>query len=170
MDLRKINATAYLPVSLILPVWNMLEEDLKERNSRAMPVFNHFSKYLVRGYTNTNGVVIPPKWGPEMWSVYGKVLEGRTRTTDKLEAWHRRLQAIICRPHPDFNTFVQTLCEEWIFIKTNIKKHLAQLEAFEVARKPLLDREERIKRIVFNMATYRGPIEYLEAIARATKC
>ena len=100
-----------------------------------MPVFDHFSKYLVRGYTNSKGEQVPPKWGPQMWSVYGKVLENRTRNTDKLEAWHRRLQAIILRPHPDMDTFVRTLCEEWIFINTNIKKHLAKLETFDVAKK-----------------------------------
>ena len=52
LDRRKINAMAYTPVSLFQPVWTMLESDLKERNSKAMPVFNHFDKYLVRGYTN----------------------------------------------------------------------------------------------------------------------
>ena len=72
----------YLPVSLILPVWNLLEKDLKERNSKAMPVFAHFDKYLVRGYTNSKSDLVPPKWGPQMWSVYGKVLEERTRTTE----------------------------------------------------------------------------------------
>ena len=104
-----------------------------------------------------------------MWSVYGKVLESRTRTTDKLEAWHRRLQAIILRPHQDMDTFVRTLCEEWIFINTNIKKHLAKLETFDVAKKTFHDREHRISRIVFNMPSFHGHLEYLEAIARATK-
>lgn len=169
MDVRKINAMSYLPVHLIQRVWNLLEKDLKDRKSRSLPVFDHFSKYLVRGYTNSRGQEVPPKWGPEMWSVYGKVLENRTRTTDKLEAWHRRLQAIILRPHPDMDTFVLTLCEEWIFIKTNIKKHLAKMETFDITRKPLKDREERISRIVFNMPSFHGPLEYLESIARATK-
>ena len=52
----------------------------------------------------------------------------------------------------------------------NIKKHLTKLEVFEVSKKSLLQREEWIKRVVFNMATFRGLVEYLEAIARATKC
>ena len=86
MDVRKINAMSYLPVHLIQRVWNLLEKDLKSRKSRSLPVFDHFSKYLVRGYTNSRGQEVPPKWGPEMWSVYRKVLENRTRTTDKLEA------------------------------------------------------------------------------------
>ena len=163
MDVRKINAMSYLPVHLIQRVWNLLEKDLKDRKSRSLPVFDHFSKYLVRGYTNSRGQEVPPKWGPEMWSVYGKVLENRTRTTDKLEAWHRRLQAIILRPHSDMDTFVLTLSEEWIFIKTNIKKHLAKMETFDITRKPLKDREERISRIVFNMPSFHGPLEYLES-------
>ena len=56
------------------------------RGNSVMPVFNHFDKYLVRGYTNAAGHHVPPRWGPEMWSVYKKVLENQTRTTDKLEA------------------------------------------------------------------------------------
>ena len=47
---------------------------------------------------------------------------------------------------------------------------MAKLKNFEVAKKTMLDREDRIRRIVFNMSAYHGPIEYLEAIARATKC
>ena len=170
MDLRKINAMSYLPVQLIPQVWKLLEKDLKDRSSKSLPVFDHFSKYLVLGYTNSKGDQVPPKWGPQMWSVYGKVLENRTRTTDKLEAWHRRLQAIILRPHPDMDTFVRTLCEEWIFIKMNIKKHLAKLDTFDVAKKSFHDREHRISRIVFNMPSFHGSLEYLEAIARVTKC
>jgi hypothetical protein len=64
---------------------------------------------------------------------------------------------------------VRTLCDEWIFIKTNIKKHLAKLKTFDVAMKTFHDRERRISRIVFNMPSFYGPFEYLEAIARATK-
>ena len=94
--------------------------DLPNIKITTRALFNCFDKYLVRGYTNAAGVHVPPKWGPEMWSVYSKVLEERTRTTDKPEAWHRRLQEIIVRPHPDFDTFLKVLCEEWIFIKTNI--------------------------------------------------
>ena len=52
----------------------------------------------------------------------------------------------------------------------NIKKHLAKLEGFEVSKKSLLQKEDRIERVVFNVATFRGPVEYLEAFARATKC
>ena len=46
--------------------------------------------------------------------------------TDKLEAWHRRLQEIIFRPHPDFDTFLKVICEEWIFIKTTLRKTEAE--------------------------------------------
>ena len=49
MDIRKINAMSYLPVHLIPQVWNLLEKDLKDRRSKGLPVFDHFSKYLVRG-------------------------------------------------------------------------------------------------------------------------
>ena len=52
----------------------------------------------------------------------------------------------------------------------NTKKHMAKLSVIELIKKSLLEREERINRVVFNMATFRGPVEYLEAIARATKC
>ena len=39
LDRRKIDAMAYIPVSLFQGVWTMLETDLKERSSRAKPVF-----------------------------------------------------------------------------------------------------------------------------------
>ena len=55
------------------------------------------------------------------------------------------------RPHPDFDTFPKVICEEWIFIKTQIKKHLAKLKTFKVAKKAMVEKEERINRIVFKM-------------------
>jgi hypothetical protein len=53
-------------------------------------------------------------------------------------------------------------------MKSNIKKHISELSVFEVSRESLMDRKEATKRVVFNMTTFCVPVEYLEAIARAT--
>jgi hypothetical protein len=80
MDIRKTNAMTPLPVHFIPQVWKYL----KDRNSKGLPVFDHFSKYLFRGYTNSKWEQVQSKWRSEMWSIYCKVLWSKTRITDKL--------------------------------------------------------------------------------------
>ena len=70
----------------------------------------------------------------------------------------------------DFIEVIQFCIAYLICWFMNTKKHMAKLSVIELIKKSLLEREERINRVVFNMATFRGPVEYLEAIARATKC
>ena len=98
-DIRMIDAQCYLPPNLVKPVFKELKKDLIQRKSKALPVAENWSKYLINGYVNNKGDKIEPAWDPSEWSVYERVMRGRTRTTGKLEAWHRRLQALFNRPH-----------------------------------------------------------------------
>ena len=84
---------AFVPVSMMLPVWNMIKSHLKGRNTKAMPIFEHFDKYLMRGYTNASGVLIPPKWVLRCGLCMEKFLRGGQ---EPLTSWRPGIGA--CKP------------------------------------------------------------------------
>ena len=115
---------------------------------------------------------IPPLWEPETWNCYEKILASKRRITGSALAWHRRLENIIERSHPDFISFCKSLMTEWTRIWTEIEQ-LGQgvpVSQLRKRNKDLEAREVRIFNVVQSMTTYKeGPIEYLDALARATK-
>ena len=114
---------------------------------------------------------IPPRWPPNTWNCYQKMLEGRKRTNCNTEAWHRRMQNVIEKPHPDIVSFCKALMGEWVKIQTEISM-LARGMTENSIRKPnkkLIDRDERIFNVVQNLKKYKSPIDYLSAIASASK-
>ena len=65
---------------------------------------------------------IPPLWEPETWNCYEKILASKRRITGSALAWHRRLENIIERSHPDFISFCEAIMGEWIKIQTEIEQ------------------------------------------------
>ena len=171
-DIRMLDACCFLPPDIVKPVFNELKNDFVKRNSKALPILENVDKYLVNGYINKRGEQVDPAWYPSEWSVYERVMRRRTRTTDKIEAWHRRLQALFSRPHQNLETFLITIAEEWNFIENNISKLLYGVpreEIFEPKSKSEREREERIVRVVTTMADYEDSLDYLRNVARAMR-
>ena len=171
-DVRMLDACCFVPPAIVKPVFNELKKDFEKRNSKALPVLQNISKYLVNGYINKKGEKVDPAWSPSEWSVYKRVMRRRTRTTDKIEAWHRRLQALFSRPHQDLQTFLVTIAEEWNFIEMNISKLLygcPREEIFEPKSQLEKEREDRIVRVVTTMADYEDSLDYLRNVARAMR-
>ena len=106
-----------------------------------------------------------------MWNMYNRTLQKKSRTTNSVESWHRRLNTLI-KKHPRFEDFVEALKKEWVFIETNIQ--LVKSGQLHKVKKTMskheIEREEMIYNVVCNCGRgYRNAIEYLKAIADAMK-
>lgn len=55
---------------------------------------------------------IKPLFDITYWNVHMHVLEDEPRTTNALEAWHRRFSHIVGKCHPNVYEFIQRLKEE----------------------------------------------------------
>ena len=86
-----------------------------------------------------------------MWNMYFRTLNKKSRTTNSVESWHRRLNTIIHR-HPRFEDFVTALKKEWVCIETNIQ--LVKSGQLHKVKKTMsakeIELEERIYNVVSN--------------------
>ena len=168
-----LNSLAYVPLDCICKVSAKLGSYLKSKDGDAYKVWVEVDKEMVRGMVDESTLNdIPPRCAPETWNCYQKVLEGKRRTTGAAEAWHRRLENIIEKAHPDFVSFCKALMKEWIRIYTEIEQLGQGMTQNDLRKrnKDLEAREKRIFNVVQAMKTYKeGPIEYLDALARASK-
>ena len=153
----------YVPVA-----FDQLKEFLVEEGSKAIPVLNHWEKYLVRGYTHpTTGVYHGPDWSIPEWNVYRETIMGERRTTNDTESWHRRLAAVILKSHPTVESFCNDLMEEWGFISTMIEMVLAGAEKRDLVKmidKKAVKRKEAILNVVETGEDCKDILEYLENI------
>ena len=53
-----------------------------------------------------------PTFSPEVLCVYDRVVNDPSRTTNKLEGWHRIFSTIVGNPHPNIFDFTGCLREE----------------------------------------------------------
>ena len=166
-EVRMIMGIVFVPPTAVLRSWEELEAYLIANQSKAMGVFRHWDVLYVRGWVDGNTL---EDHGP-VWNMYNRTLTKKSRTTNSVESWHRRLNTLI-KKHPRFEDFVDALKKEWVFIETNIQ--LVKSGQLHKVKKTMskyeIEREERIYNVVSNCGLgYRNAIEYLKAIADATK-
>ena len=71
---------------------------------KSSEIIDFFEKKYINGHSTP----------PEFWSVYDRVVTSLPRTTNQVEVWHRRMQAILGKDHLGLNTIISEL-------KKNIK-------------------------------------------------
>ena len=69
------------------------------------------------GYDDPDGQFVPPMFGPGLWGVYERTLEGIWRTSNNAEAWHGVFGRQVDCAHPGVYKFLDELAKE--------RKHIA---------------------------------------------
>ena len=116
--------------------------------------------------------MVLPSWTIEEWNIYDKILNDEETSTCKLEAWHQTLDKLLMKAHPSFEEFWQVIMREWI----RIEFEMDQLESGNTredlrfkASKAERKRRERILNVATNVNNYHSIVEYLNAMAIASK-
>ena len=132
-------------------VYDLVSAKLEEKGSQAVKLLPRLTKYFVHGKNDKNlGVCVPhvfiflghkresdkkqilPRFPPEMWSCYSRVLESKPSTTNFLEGNHRGYDYKFMKDHPSFKDFVSILAKDIKAVEKDIglvqenKKHLVQ--------------------------------------------
>ena len=100
-------------------MYDLVSAKLEEKESQAVKLLPRLTKYFVHGENNKNlGVCVPhffnilgheresdkkqimPRFPPEMWSCYSRVLESKPSTTNFLEGNHRGYDYKFMKDHP----------------------------------------------------------------------
>ena len=85
---------------------------------------------------------------------------------------HRKLMVSWLRPNLNVNQFIDELMKEWEFIECQIfhmESGGAKKDLKRTMNKSDRDRAEKIRRVIERASTYASPIDYLHALAMATK-
>lgn len=97
---KKLCALAFLPIERIPEAF----ENLKSKKVKdTTQLLNFFEK----------NYILSIKSPPEFWSVYERCIMSLPRTTNSVEAWHRRMQSILGKTHLGLSRMVLELKKEY---------------------------------------------------------
>ena len=172
--IRMINSIAFCPLEKVDETWAELKIFLE--GTRAFKLWEHWDFFYVKGGIAVNNQTnqryrVEPMWCRTMWNVYRETVLSLPRTTNSAESWHRRLEAIFLNPHPNINMFVESLMKEWIYIQTCIAMTLRGDGGKVKKTMSAADekREVRIKDTALRFSSFPTNLDYLHAMADATR-
>ena len=105
---RSLIALAFVPEDDIVGAFDRLQEDMAEISE---PKFNYVEDNFVRRRRRGRGHMAP-MFPPNKWNCYERTLGDQPRTTNSCEAWHRRLNTLVGRPHPSLYHVLQRIQKE----------------------------------------------------------
>jgi hypothetical protein len=112
-DFHALIALAFVPEEDVIDAFDTLRE---AADDRLQPVFDHLEDYYLRGRVRRGRgrrqQRSAPMFPPSTWNCYERAVEGRPRTTNTCEAWHRRLNTIVGKHHPSLFVLLDQLQEE----------------------------------------------------------
>ena len=108
--------------------------------------------------------ISPPLFPPNVWSVYDNNLNGFPRTQNKVEAWHRRWNALVGRPHIGVFGMINEVLKEQNRSEIEITKYINFVNTSNPLRNKEINEEKSLQNII-NSRNSRTLDEYLKAIA-----
>ena len=94
-----------------------------------------------------------PRFPIPTWNVYTRTLEGIDRTNNNVEAWHRRLNALVGKKHPNLYEFLNALKREEQYTESQREDHEGGIPGPK-RRKKYIQNDERILSIVLRFNTF----------------
>ena len=158
--IKMMAALAFVPVEGVLDTF---EELAKIMPKDAADVMSYFREHYIDGRRPRGRPRLQATFPPKLWNCRNRVLQDQPRTTNGVEAWHRRLSSTIGASHPNIWTFMSFIRKEQA--KTDVD--IARLEIghpLPKRKKKEVDRDGRIKHIVRNYDSG-DKIAFLRAVA-----
>ena len=136
-------------------------------------MLDYWEKKLVKGYLveETRRMVLP-NWKIEEWNIFEKIINNEETSTCKLEAWHQTLDKLLMKAHPSFEEFCKIIMREWIRIDFEMDKLESGNTRKDLrcnASKAEKNRHDRIHNVASSVNTFHTIVEYLNAMAVASK-
>lgn len=147
-------------------VKNVFDELRREAPASLRPVFKHVEEKYIRGCRRGQGrrtPVFPPEW----WNCHERVLGDLPRTTNSVEAWHRRLNTIMGKSHPSLYFALDQLQTEALEMEMDIERLSSGRSPEKKKKNQYVEMDNRIKRIMGRYEEYKEEgdmMEFLRAI------
>jgi hypothetical protein len=155
-----IPAVAFVPPHRVVDAFEELVEN-ENFPEEALPIASYFEdtyvgKRIRRGRRQ-------PLFGHETWNMYQRTVEGRHRTNNDIEGWHRGFQETCATVYPNIYRFIESLKKQQGIHNYEIT-HLIAGNPPNARNKKYAAISARIKKIVDDIEN-RQLIDYLRGIA-----
>ncbi len=109
LQMRMIPALAFVPTHQVDDYFEALKLLLPRE---ARPVINYFEDNYIGRWQGRGRGRDTPTFAIELWNVHDRVLNGKSRTNNAVEAWHRGVQQAFQVQHPTIWKFIRKLGKE----------------------------------------------------------
>ncbi|XP_034238652.1 uncharacterized protein LOC117643707 [Thrips palmi] len=142
-------------------VKNVFDELRREAPAALRPVFKYVDEKYIRGCRRRHGrrtPVFPPEW----WNCHERALGDLPRTTNSVEAWHRRLNTIMGKAHPTLYFALDQLQSEVMEVEWDIERLGSGRSPEKKKRNQYVLMDARISRVMERYDQYKEDGEMLE--------
>lgn len=165
LSIRQIPALAFLTPTDIPAAFDQLKVNIP---AEADGVVEWFENNYVHGRarrTLRNGIIVrdAPMFPPHLWSVANNIEYALPRTTNSVEAWHRRWEVLVGREHVGIFKIIKEMQKEQKKVELDIEMILRGTPRPSQKQRDR-DRENRIQ-TVLNDRNNRSIIDFLRGIA-----
>ena len=162
---KALCSLAFLPENEVDETFEELQEEIETyENIRGLKELYDYFEDTYIGRLNRRQQRRNPQFPKTMWNVRSRTLEGIPRTTNKIEAWHKAIQAMFDAPHPSIYRFFHALQKEEVLQVGDLNK----LRAGNDLQKQKKIYQEANKRITTLMERYQqnecGRKEFLRGV------
>ena len=111
ISVRCIASLAFLPEEEVSECYYQMINH-SDFDIRALPVAEYFEDTYIGHPTRNRTTRNPPLFPIRFWSVHGRTLDGRHRTNNLVEGWHRRFQSVLGCFRPCVFRCIQAIIKE----------------------------------------------------------
>lgn len=153
---------AFVPEHDVVEAFDLLSDNADDLLSA---IFDYVEDNYIRGRRRGRGHQ-RPLFPPKTWNCYQRTLQNLPRTTNSCEAWHRRINTLMGKPHPSFYHVVEQLQNEVAEIHRDITRLQSGFSPKKKKRK-YINVDTRISRLVERYENFKDDgdiLGYLRAI------
>jgi hypothetical protein len=165
LHVRMLYSMAYLRPADVSEALELIRSSMP---ADGQPLVEYFDQTYVGGHV-VRGTTVrrPPMYPPSMWNVVDRFVNELPTTTNRLEAWHRRMQTIIVIDHPSFYDALHQLRKEQRHVEVEIQRAGCGFRP-QRRRRSVNERKLRLTTLISDLTGGRKDItEFLRGVAHA---
>lgn len=166
IQIRKLFALAFMPYDIIPEAFEEIKENIGHNGQTIM---EWFSKFYVNGFKRNDGIQVPPRYPPKMWSISDLIDANHPRTQNSLEAWHRRIGSLAGECHLGLYKCIELLNKEHYSVAIEIGGLGSGKKSSKKSNSIIQQREDRIRSVYTSRDSFDNTQEYLKALAQNMK-
>lgn len=125
LSVRCLAALAFVPPARVAEYFCLLVAPNGFFDSRALPLATYFEDVWIGSPNRHTQQRDEPMFPIELWNMHQRTLEGKHRTNNAVEGWHRRFQSVLGCSRPSVFRCINALKKEINMVSLKVERYLA---------------------------------------------